>query len=206
MQCRNRSMLEPMLERMWKPEHADGTLPNHPWGPMSPPSFAGVLILSPGSLFPSMWGNRCGRCGFRRGWLAIKTLCNNQNCKRGAPDTIPWQNCGGLKHPNWSKQRCLWGIAARKYLACSEPTQVMANGTGGWSYIPILLLLCVPYKSGRCCPTPFLIIRLDFKQTCPISGASCRSIWNFSGIEIHSKGTTKQDVPSIKYMFGGDLT
>ena len=38
------------------------------------------------------------------------------------------------------------------------------------------------------------------------SEASCRSIWNFWGIEIHSKGTTKQGVPSIKYMFGGDLT
>ena len=61
-----------------------------------------------------------------------------------------------------------YGTAARKYLACPEPTQVMANGMGGWSYIPIDLLLYVLYKSGRCCPTPFLITCLDFKQTCPM--------------------------------------
>ena len=66
------------------------------------------------------------------------------------------------------KQWCLWGIAARTYLACPEPTQVMANGIGGWSYIPIDLLLYVLYKSGRDCPTPFLIICLDFNQTCPM--------------------------------------
>ena len=66
------------------------------------------------------------------------------------------------------KQRCLWGIAAWTYPACPEPTQVMANGIGGWSYIPIDLLLYVLYKSGRGCPTPFLIICLDFKQTCPM--------------------------------------
>ena len=71
-------MLEPMLETMWKPEHADGTLPNHPGDQCHHRPLLASLRRSyshsrtPGSLFPSMWGSRCGRCGFRRGWLAIK--------------------------------------------------------------------------------------------------------------------------------------
>ena len=42
-------------------------------------------------------------------WLSTRlggyqTLCNNQNCKQGAPDTIRWQNCVGLKQCPSSKR------------------------------------------------------------------------------------------------------
>ena len=42
-------------------------------------------------------------------WLSTRlagyqTLCNNQNCKRGAPDTIRWQNCADLKQFPSSKR------------------------------------------------------------------------------------------------------